>query len=130
MPALLDRAARISALDAEIAGVRGPFHAIQVDLPPSAAAEEDRRMGERDRLARALGPMRATTLAELRAKALVALDFFTLNRDGTCAPYRDEYLAWTICRDLIALEDRSPSSTAGKPRDLGFRACGPSGEAT
>ncbi|MFT8863177.1 MAG: hypothetical protein ABF916_09345 [Acetobacter fabarum] len=47
--------------------------------------------------------LEAHTLAGLQAKARLALAAMPLNRNGTVSPGAPEYLAWSLCRDLLGV---------------------------
>jgi hypothetical protein len=49
------------------------------------------------------GNLQAHTLAGLQAKARLALTAMPLNRNGTVSPGAPDYLAWSLCRDLLGM---------------------------
>lgn len=49
------------------------------------------------------GSLQAHTLAGLQAKARLALTAMPLNRNGTVSPGSSNYLAWSLCRDLLGI---------------------------
>lgn len=74
------------------------------DITPPAALM--RRLEQLDAACRALlpriGGLQARSLAGYRAKAGVLLFQVGLRPDGAALPQDDDYVSWSLCRDLLA----------------------------
>jgi hypothetical protein len=82
--------------------------AVAADLPPGLEPPSGllRRLERLDNACEALlpwiGELRARGLARYRAKAGVLLFQFGLRKDGMALPQDDDFVAWSLCRDLLA----------------------------
>lgn len=81
-----------------------------VDIPLHVEAQERELVDVLDGKRDDAGNLQAHTLAGLQAKARLALTAMPLNRNGTISPGAPDYLAWSLCRDLLRVAENSNTS--------------------
>lgn len=81
-----------------------------VDIPPHVEAQERALADALSDKWDEAGSLQAHTLAGLQAKARLALTAMPLNRNGTVNPGAPDYLAWSLCRDLLGVAENSNTS--------------------
>ncbi|MBB2199368.1 MAG: hypothetical protein ABF479_09520 [Gluconacetobacter sp.] len=70
-------------------------------VPANIRAEQGRLWDVANDLRLAAMELPASTVAGLRAKARLVLTTLDLRADGTIRPDEDDFVAWSLCRDLI-----------------------------
>jgi len=98
---ILRLAKRIVSVEAVNAELWTPYNEV-VGGPPKAIRDHSRALTQEYLgLMCEIGHMRATTPEGLRAKARAAMTKVFLNEDLTVDEDDDDFIMWSLCRDLI-----------------------------
>lgn len=101
---LMQLAATLAAGVAEQNAIEEPYFSIANGKPTGTeAARADQLSRQWHRIRKQMAETRATTPEELRAKAgALLLQYEPGGEEDTPSPDNDDYLAWSLCRDLLA----------------------------